>query len=52
MQKEHLALAVDFIEDLLSKGKYAVVREQMVDMEPADVALLLSEFPEDRLPIL
>ena len=52
MQKEHLALAVDFIEDLLSKGKYAVVREQMVDMEPADVALLLCEFPEDRLPIL
>ncbi len=52
MQKEHLALAVDFIEDLLSKDKYAVVREQMVDMEPADVALLLSEFPEDRLPIL
>ena len=52
MQKEHLDLAVDFIEDLLKEGKYAVVREQLVDMEPADVALLLSEFSEDRLPIL
>lgn len=52
MQKEHLELAVDFIEELLAQGKYAVVREQMVDMEPADVALLLSEFSEDRLPLL
>ena len=52
MQKEHLDLAVDFIEELLAQGKYAVVREQMVDMEPADVALLLSEFSEDRLPLL
>lgn len=52
MQKEHLELAVDFIEDLLKEGKYAVVREQLVDMEAADVALLLSEFSEDRLPIL
>lgn len=52
MQKEHLDLAVDFIEDLLKEGKYAVVREQLVDMEAADVALLLSEFSEDRLPLL
>ena len=52
MQKENLSLAVDFIEDLLQQRKYAAVREQMVDMEPADVAALLSEFPEDRLPIL
>ena len=52
MQKDHLELAVDFIEDLLKEGKYAVVREQLVDMEAADVALLLSEFSEDRLPIL
>ena len=52
MQKDHLELAVDFIEDLLKEGKYAVVREQLVDMEAADVALLLSEFSEDRLPLL
>ena len=52
MQKEHLDLVVDFIEELLAAGNYAVVREQIVDMEAADVALLLSEFPEDRLPIL
>ena len=52
MQKEYLALTVDLIEALLKQGRYAVVREQLVDMEPADVALLLSEFPEDRLPIL
>ena len=52
MQKEYLSLAVDFIEELLSQRKYATVREQLVDMEPADVALLLSEFSEDQLPIL
>ncbi len=52
MQREYLALTVDFVEKLLHDGKYAVVREQLVDMEPADIALLLSEFPEDRLPIL
>lgn len=42
MQKEYLSLAVDFIEELLYQRKYATVREQLVDMEPADVALLLS----------
>ncbi len=52
MQKEHLDLVVDFIEALLTAGNYAVAREQIVDMEAADIALLLSEFPEDRLPIL
>ena len=52
MQKEQLSRAVDFIEELLSLSKYAIVREQLVDMEPADVALLLSEFSEDQLPIL
>ena len=52
MQKEHLNLAVDLIDDLLSKKDYSAVREQLIDMEPADVALLLSEFPEDRLPVL
>lgn len=52
MQKEYLSLAVDFIEELLSQRKYATVREQLVDMEPADVALLLSEFSEEQLPIL
>ena len=52
LQKEHLNLAVDLIESLLAKKDYTAVREQLVDMEAADVALLLSEFPEDRLPIL
>ena len=39
MQREYLALTVDFVEKLLHDGKYAVVREQLVDMEPADIAL-------------
>lgn len=52
MQEAHLELVVDFIEELLSAGQYAVAREQMVDMEAPDVALLLSEFPESRLPLL
>lgn len=52
MQKEHLDLTVDFIETSLAQGKYAAAREQMVDMEPADIALLLSEFPEEKLPLL
>lgn len=52
MQNEYLALTAELIETLLRSGKYAAAREQMVDMEPADIALLLSEFPEERLPIL
>ena len=52
MQKEHLNLIVDFIDELLSGTQYTVVREQLVDMEPPDIAMVLSEFPEDRLPVL
>lgn len=52
MQKEHLDMTFDFIEASLAEGKYAAAREQMVDMEPADIALLLSEFPEEKLPLL
>ncbi len=52
MQKEHLALTAGLVERLIRDGKYAAAREQMVDLEPADIALLLSEFPEGRLPIL
>ena len=52
MQQEHLDLVVEFIEEQLENGNYAVARQQLIDLEGADIAMLLSEFKEERLPVL
>ena len=40
------------ISDLLSQKKYAAIRNILNDMNPADIAELLNDFPLNNLPLL
>ncbi len=43
---------MDHVEELVEKKQWAAVREVLRLLEPADIALILSELPLDRLPLL
>ncbi len=40
------------IEALLEEKKYTTLRDILITMNPADIALLFEELPEERLPVL
>ncbi len=40
------------LEGLMEKRQWASLRDLLVPMEPADIAEILDELPEDRLPLL
>ena len=50
--EEHRGELLECIEDLLSRKQYAALRDQLMLMEPADIALLFEDLPEDQLPLL
>ena len=43
---------VDQVEELLSKKQYAQLRDMLLPLEPADIALLLEEANEEYMPLL
>ena len=43
---------VDQVEELLSKKQYAQLRDMLLPLEPADIALLLEESNEEYMPLL
>ena len=40
------------IEELVERRQWAQLRDILIRLEPADIAQILSELPEDRLPLL
>ena len=40
------------IEEAVEGKKYARLRQMFLSMEPADIAIILSDFPEEQLPVL
>lgn len=43
---------MDEIQELLGKKDYMTLRSTLIEMQPADIAVLLGEFPADDIPIL
>ena len=44
--------AEEEILNLLTEKKYAAIRDIFIEMNPADIAALMNDFPEERIPIL
>lgn len=44
--------AEEEILSLLDEKKYAAIRDLFIEMNPADIAVLLNDCPKDRIPIL
>ena len=40
------------IEEAVEGKKYSRLRQMFLSMEPADIAIILSDFPEEQLPVL
>ena len=40
------------VSDLLARKQYAALRDQLVQLAPADIAALLTDMPEEQLPLL
>ncbi len=40
------------VEDLVERKRWPQLRSELVRLEPADIALVLDDLPEDRLPLL
>lgn len=40
------------VEDLVERKRWPQLRDELTALEPADIALVLDELPEDRLPLL
>ena len=51
-QEEQMEEYLEKIEELLRSKQYAELRDLFLSMEPADIALLLEEAGEERMPIL
>ena len=45
-------LFMDHVEEMVSQRRWADLRDMLSLLEPADIAAILSELPEDRLPLL
>ncbi len=43
---------IEELEELLKEKKYGLVRNMLVDINPADIAILFGDLPEDELPLL
>ena len=50
--EEHREELLECIRDLLTRKQYAALRDQLTQLEPADIAALLSDLDEDQLPLL
>lgn len=50
--EEKMDLYLEKIEDLIRSKSYADLREMFLPMEPADIALILEESGEERMPLL
>ena len=48
---EHGAF-MEQVEELAERRRWPDVRDMLVLLEPADIAAILAELPEDRLPVL
>ena len=40
------------LEDLLTRKQYAALRDELVQLEPADIASLFADLPKEQLPIV
>ena len=40
------------VEDLVERKRWPDLRDMLCLLEPADISAILSELPEDRLPLL
>jgi len=40
------------LEDLVQRKRWAELRDILVQLEPADIAILMDELPEDRIPLV
>ena len=49
---EHNVTVESTLNTLLDEKKYPTVRDILITMNPSDVASILDELPEDRLPLL
>ena len=49
---EHTVIMENTLRKLLAEKKYATLREILVTMNPADIAAIIDELEEDRLPLL
>ncbi len=43
---------LDEIEEMISRKRYAQLRDQLVTMEAPDIALLMQELEEEKLPLV
>lgn len=43
---------IEELEELIKEKKYGLVRNMLVDINPADIAILFSDLPEEELPLL
>ncbi len=43
---------IEKLEELIKEKKYGLVRTMLVDINPADIALLFDELPKEDLPLL
>lgn len=52
MERIELDTLYEEIEDLCNEKKYAKIREIFIEMEPADIATIINDFPKDKSPII
>ena len=52
MQEFETDALTEQMEELVEQRQWAKLRELLLPMEPADIAEILDELPEDRLPLL
>lgn len=50
--EENMDLYLEQIEDHLRSKQYAALREMFLPMEPADIALILEEVDDEKMPLL
>ena len=43
---------MDQVDEMVSQRRWADLRDMLLLLEPADIALILDKLPEDRLPLL
>ena len=43
---------MDHVEEMVTQRRWADLRDMLLLLEPADIALILDKLPEDRLPLL
>ena len=51
-REEHMEEYLNKIEELLRSKQYAQLRDLLLPMEPADIAAILEEGPQEQMPLL